>query len=341
MDDAKKELTWFIVIVVGLGVIWIASGGPKSLTKNSPLIKGTATSTGQTTGGSFFGFLFPQLNTGTSSGNGVTSSNSQGGTYSGNSEVSGNSGNSSSGSGSADQPSTIYGAANPPGPIVNVPDKVTIRSVSPSYDQNGKAGSEYVELNAPATNKGKVLISGMLLKSRLSGNQASIGEGVTVYYANSINSEGPIFLAPGETADIITGRSPIGYSFKTNKCVGYLNNNYQNFVVSMYSNCPRINDYPLPARPNAFSDKCLDFIDSISSCQIVTSYPTGIESSCQTFVAERANYTRCVTDFVNDKNFLGSDWRIFLARDTLLWKTRREIIDLVDQKGNVVSTYTY
>ena len=239
--------------------------------------------------------------------------------------------NSSTKSGTTNQTKTLYGADKPPGPIINTPDQIKISSVTRSSDPNGKSGNEYVLLSAPSANKGPILLTGMLLKSRMTGNQIDIRNGINVYYANSVNSDGPINLKPGETAYVITGRSPLGYSFKINKCIGYLRNNSQNFVVSLPGGCPRITDYPMPARPNAFNDKCLDFLSGIGSCQTVSSYPAGLQSSCQTFVAERANYSRCVTDFVNDANFLGTQWRIYLARDYASWKTKREIIDLLDQ----------
>ena len=175
----------------------------------------------------------------------------------------------------------------------------------------------------------------------MTGNQVDIRTGATVYYANAVNSLESISVNPGDIVNIMTGRSPIGYSFKINKCTGYLKNSTQNFIVALPTVCPRITDYPLPARPNAFNDKCLEFLNTVSSCETENKYPDGLQLSCKTFVAERANYSRCVTDFGNDKNFLSPDWRIYLARDYAIWKTKREIIDLIDQKGNVISTYTY
>lgn len=342
MDSAKKELIWLIVIVVGIFFIWIVSGGPKSMTKNSPVIQPVAGQQSSTTGG-WFSFLFPKFGSANNSYT-VGATSSSGGRLSGNT-VRGNvikSGAADNSTISVDkQTKTLYGADQPPGPIINVPDKIQITSVSRSSDSTGKSDSEYVVLSAPSTNQKPILLTGMLLKSRMTGNQVDIRNGVKVYYANSINSDEPINLNPGETAYIITGRSPVGYSFKINKCIGYLNNNYQKFIIGLPGGCPRVTDYPLPARPNAFNDSCLDFLSTIKSCQTVSKYPDNLQPTCRTFVAERANYSRCVTDFGNDANFLGKEWRIYLGRDYASWKTRREIVDLIDQKGNVISTYTY
>ena len=227
------------------------------------------------------------------------------------------------------------------GPLSQSKRRCTINAVYPSNYSDGQSGQEYVQISASGTNQNKILLTGMLLKSRMTGNQANIGEGVNLYYSNTLNQTAPIFLAPGQTAYIITGRSPLGYSFRTNKCIGYLNNYNQNYIVSIHSNCPAIISYPLPARPNAFQDNCLNFLNSISSCQTFFSFPSDLSEACKTFITDRANYPRCVADFSNDENFLSDDWRIYLGRDESLWKSQREIIDLLDSQGNVMSTYTY
>jgi hypothetical protein len=336
--DAKQELTWFIIIIIALGIIWVSAGGLKSLTKTSPLIKaetGPAATTSEN--GSWFRFLFSGFSSGNLFGqfNYSSSSNSTVShgevIYGGNTIVN----NNKTGG------KTYYGADNPPGPIVETKDTISIDTVYPSYDQQGTAGGEYVQISASDNNKNKILLTGMLLKSRMTGNQANIGEGVAVYYSNNLNKTEPVFISPGQTVYVITGRSPIGYSFRINKCTGYLNNYYQNFIVSLPNSCPLIKSYPLPARPNALKDNCLDFLDTISSCQTEFSFASDLAEDCKTFITDRANYPRCVADFSNDKDFLGDSWNIYLGRDDSLWKSKREIIDLVDQQGNVISTYTY
>lgn len=349
--EAMRDLKWLIGIVIALGIIWLVSGGPKSLTKNSATIKATSEQRASSTGG-WFSFMFPGIQSGTSPNATSTTSSSKVNkgtvTYGGGGSTSGaNSGATNPSGNISNRPNKnvdtkiYYGEDKLPGPLIKEPDKVTIQSVAYSSDLSGKSGKEYITIIAPSTNKEKILITGMLFKSRMTGNQVDIREGVKVYYANTVNSVEPIYLYPGEIAYVITGRSPIGYSFKVNKCIGYLNDDRQDFIVSLSSSCPRVIDYPLPARPNQFDDKCLDFLKSIGSCKTIGKIPAGLQTNCQNFAVERANYSRCVTDFSNDQNFLGADWRIYLARDDASWKTRREIIDLIDQKGNTISTFSY
>lgn len=340
--DAGTELKWFIAIVIAIGFIWIASGGLKSATKNSPVIKAVSGETASSTSsqkGSWFSFLFPWASGGNTTFGFTPTVNPTGGThgqvygYNQNGTGGGSSGNQSGG--------TYYGADNPPGPVVETKDSILIESVNPSGDEQGKADGEYIQISTPDTNKKKILLTGMLFKSRMTGNQASLGEGVNLYYSNTLNKAEPVFLAPGQTAYVITGKSPLGYSFRTNKCIGYLNNYYKNFIVPFSSRCPSIKSYPLPARPNAFKDNCLDFLDGIGSCQAFFEFPSDLADECRTFITDRATYQRCVADFSNDQNFLGNEWRVYLGRGDSLWKDRREIVDLIDQQGNIVSTYTY
>ncbi len=339
--DAKQELTWFIIILVAVGLIWIASGGLNSPTKNSPVIEAVPNNSASSTaeGGGWLSFFFPW-----SINNNKINSNltPTGGTISHGKITSG------SVSGSVNNPesnsaygNTYYGADNPPGPAIEAPDTLKIRTIRYSYDQQGLSDGEYIQIEAPSTNKNKMLLTGMLLKSRMTGNQADIGEGVNLYYINSVNQKSPIFLSPGQTAYVITGRSPLGYSFRLNKCIGYMNSYYQNFIVNFSTNCPRVISYPLPARPNALNDTCLDFLKTISSCRSKINFSANLTPECKTFVTDRASYPRCVADFSNDADFLEDEWRVYLGRDASLWKSQREIVDLIDQQGNVVGTYTY
>ncbi len=346
--DAVKELKWFVAGIIILGVIWIAAGGLKSVTKNNPFVRPAAPlSTGGTYGSSnrLMSVLFPWARVSTSSnplgapkpGRNSSLPISQGALPIVNNTqligmrtaIGGTKGN-------------YYGADKPPGPTINVPDTVKIVRVQPSADYESDApADEYLEITAPLTNQKPYLLTGMLLKSRMTGNQQDIRDGIPLYYTNTVNQRETIFLKPGETAYVISGRSPLGYSFKINKCIGYLDNTTQSWVIGLPAGCPGILDYPLPARPNAFSDNCLDFLKRVGSCQSRFRYPTNIEDACKNFVAERMSYTRCVADFGNDPNFLGPEWRIYLSREVRLWKSRREIVDLLDQKGNLISTHSY
>lgn len=200
---------------------------------------------------------------------------------------------------------------------------------------------EYLAIKAAPGNKEKIAISGWKLESLLSGASDYIGKGAELPYSGIINSESAIFLGPGEIAYITTGRSPIGVSFKLNVCSGYFEQ-FQDFTPSLPRECPLIEDEPMPAAPNSLDDKCLDFIERLPRCEFMTSSPPlYLSSQCVEFIGENAGYNSCVDNHKGRKGFYKSEWRIFLKRDSELWKQKREVIRLTDQNGKTVDSVSY
>ncbi|OHA18882.1 MAG: hypothetical protein A2836_00630 [Candidatus Taylorbacteria bacterium RIFCSPHIGHO2_01_FULL_45_63] len=227
---------------------------------------------------------------------------------------------------------------------------ITISYVTHGWSYGSQSGSdpaagEYVTLVADRDNTEKILLSGMELRSPITGKGAKIGNGVYLPYQSQLNTSQPIFLSPGETAYIATGRSPIGISFRLNKCTGFYEQ-FQDFVPGLQQECPAISDYGVESvtvdNPNALNDACIDYIRSFQRCAVpVNPYPKEIDRECQIFIEKRAAYNYCVSSYKNTADFYKPEWRIFLGRTELLWKDRRELIKLLDQNGKTVATYTY
>ena len=90
------------------------------------------------------------------------------------------------------------------------------------------AQTEYLELVANRRNKIDVPITGWVLESVVTGQRATIGKAVNLPRSGAVNTEFPLLLPPGDTVNVTTGRSPVGVSFRVNKCVGYFEQ-FQNF----------------------------------------------------------------------------------------------------------------
>lgn len=204
----------------------------------------------------------------------------------------------------------------------------------------GTATGEYISIQASRQNKEKVLITGLKFQSVSSGNVVEIPKAVPLFFQNQLNVEEPIYLSPGETAYVITGRSPLGTSFRLNECTGFFNQ-FQTFNPSLPLRCPKPREEDLPPPPNIYNDACRDYINSLPSCRVIISPPASISPECKRYVSEEINYTKCVERRKNDGNFYDPTWQIYLGRDSALWKSRRELIHLVDLDGKVIDAITY
>ncbi len=202
--------------------------------------------------------------------------------------------------------------------------------------------TEYLMFTLSPSHVGKVLITGLEVRSSATGKGIIIPKGVELPFAGVLNQEDPIYISPGETVYLITGRSPTGYSFRVNKCSGYFSQ-FQTYTPFLPNECPAAADYKVTQTPGYFNDQCLDYLQRVPRCSIVlnnldTAY---LQSECQTFIREKLNYKACTEDFKNDPTFYRNEWRVYLNQNEELWKSKREIIKLLDATKKTIGTVTY
>ncbi|MFA5838737.1 MAG: hypothetical protein WC849_02265 [Candidatus Paceibacterota bacterium] len=342
--QALKDFSWFFVILLALAIVWVLSGGPYSESAKNPFIKPPS----PLDSGDTYGFgLFPDTKSGTSTTNGTGF-----GTTYGEGLFSGTKSNASTGTESISEQLKNIGTET--AQIKEELEKAEEKTNKSEYADLitiSRAGAmsitpdrEYLEISLSKTAKNKVIITGWTLKSLMSGISVKIEDASWLPRLGGSNTKNTIVLSPGNKAIINTGRSPIGTSFRTNICTGYFSQ-FQSFYPSLKRNCPDpsedIEDKYLSG-PNAYNDQCLDFIDRIQTCNINTSsLPLNMQSQCQDFVTKKMNYNSCIDTHKNDEGFYGTEWRIYLSRDTELWKSKREIIQLTDGIGKIIGTVTY
>jgi hypothetical protein len=303
--DANKDFLFAIFIILAIGVLWAVTGGPERARQNqSILLRGP----------------------------GSTHSKIE----------------------SSKSPSTVIDTTEKKSeePMVDVDktlgeiskfkDKITINKSS-SGPKNKTPETEYLTLNISSGNTEDISLMGWRIESKVTGKSFTIGGATEVYISGVVNSEPPIKASPGESVIILTGRSPIGSSFKINKCVGYFEQ-FQDFSPRLSTNCPSLKNeleeiiYEIPLNDNV----CEDFVNRIRRCEMpLSSFPIGMSNECVEFISENINYTGCVKSHRDDLDFLGKEWRVFLGRTEEIWREKREIIRLIDNDGMVVDTYTY
>src|SRR3989344_2562499 len=208
--------------------------------------------------------------------------------------------------------------------------------VSMYLNRSSDPSREYITIRAG--DPSPLLVSGWTVKSLSSGSSATIPKGTKLYFTDSGNSEGDIYLLSGDTMYLSTGKSPNGYSFQVNKCSGYLTR-FQNFTPSVNMICPLARNEDLSKIPKYVSnDACFNYIDSYPRCKIETgTLPVEWSPECKNFITN-LNYSSCVSKHKDDTDFYQPEWRVFLKRGQSLWKNERETIVLVDSDGKTVSS---
>ena len=195
---------------------------------------------------------------------------------------------------------------------------------------------QFIEIKASSQNDRPIRITGWSLTGK-NGLDIKIGQGAYLPYSAQVNPQQDIFLQKGETAVIVTGESPIGTSFRLNKCTGYFSQ-FQIFYPSLPRDCPQPGDENLPLNLN---DQCLDYLDRIPRCEMKISIPPGLSNACQTYINDKINYKTCVEIHKNDSDFYQSEWRIYLGRREALWKKERETIILQDENKKIIDWVSY
>lgn len=203
-------------------------------------------------------------------------------------------------------------------------------------------GDEHIELRT-SPNAGAIIdISGWRLVSDTSGETAVLPMGVDAPTSGVVNPLQDIVLRPGEKALLTSGQSPIGASFRENKCIGYLGA-FQSFSPSLPQNCPAPSEELSSFYNASFANDpvCINYVGTLARCQTVIAPPAGIGSACQNFLTTHLNYNGCVNAHRNDPDFSGDTWRVYLGRASSMWRSRYEIVKLLDAQGRTVDAFSY
>lgn len=197
---------------------------------------------------------------------------------------------------------------------------------------------EYVTIQNTGT--APIDITGWRLVSGASGKSGRIPEGAALPRSGRVNPTDRIVLQPGDTALVVTGESPLGVSFKENRCIGYLSRN-QKYQPALPLTCPLASEeFAQHYTGNELrDDTCYYRMQSTPSC--TTPSRSGVSSRCEDLIDEYLTYNGCVEHHRSDANFVGNTWRIYLDENRELWKPTRDSVKLLDASGKTVDLYTY
>jgi hypothetical protein len=203
--------------------------------------------------------------------------------------------------------------------------------------------AQYVELDASGNNSGPVDISGWSLQSVVTGAREPLPEAAPIFIAGIVNTVDPVELAPGDSAIVASGVTPVGTSFRENICSGYLEQ-LQTFTPELPNNCPT----PASALPETsenlrvYGSACFDYLGNLPSCYFPgNSLPASLSSACASFVENTMSYNGCVNEYRNSVSFASPVWRLYLNMNARLWNSDHDIIRLLDSEGRTVDVLTY
>ncbi len=313
---------WFFIGVFAfIFLIWIATGGPlHPIAFTGP----TLAEPGALGGGTYLSFPRVPFTIGST-----------------NVSLPGSSNGESVSSGGSETPlpilpsGSVFGEPSPYRGIVTMS-----HYVSGADSQN--PDNEYIEIDVSQNAGVPVDLTGWTLESGATGNAAVIPKGTEVPVSGIVNAAQDIVLVPGEQALVISGQSPIGASFRDNKCIGYFSD-FQNFSPPLPQNCPIPSDELSSFYgANYIRDAaCITYVDTLSRCQAALTPPTNVSGACQSFLIKYLNYNGCVDAHQSDADFEGNTWRVYLGRTNSMWRTQNEVVKLLDANGKTVDAFSY
>lgn len=314
----RGDVFLFFGIIIFLFIVWVATGGPtRPFSFDGPFTTPTASGISTTTSGFHL------------SGWGGSNSGSVGGDLA------------KAQQGVVDLEQNIVSAERFGTPSV-YQGLVSIRhSVSPFKSDDPDKEYLTIAVSSRAPEAG-IAITGWRVYSQAENKSFTIPDGVNLPHTGKVNDEEPIVLAPGQTAIITVGDSPVGMSFRENMCTGYFDQ-FQDFSPPVSHMCPTpISDFDrfYLGDPKKL-DACRAYITTVPRCTVPFDSPDGLGSDCNAFIDDYLNYNSCTSVHLGDHGFWGSQWRVYAGRNNDFFTKDHDTVKLLDNAGNTVDLLSY
>lgn len=196
---------------------------------------------------------------------------------------------------------------------------------------------EYVEVEVVQKNLSGADATKWVLENP-QGERAVLGLASSLPLSGKVNATEPLKIKAGDHLFISTGRSPIGASFRVNKCSAYMEQ-FQDFIPPLSGECPYVSS---EKKFFSLENACQSFIQGIRPCEANTRpFPSGVTASCKAFLDSTTNYNGCVATHKNDPDFYLKEWRVFLGKEKGMWSEPNDTIILLDDSGKLIDVFKY
>ena len=208
--------------------------------------------------------------------------------------------------------------------------------------KESNSDAEHFILLVSNTLKESITITDWSVVDRESGESYVFPKGVKILGSAELEYLSlPIKVRSGDVVIVSSGRSPVGDSFRVNKCSGY-RSQFKEFVPSIKTSCPDPVREFLDDRTVPFSDDvCYAAIVSLPACTVPTAIPSKVTKECRDFLKNVLTEQGCVARYKDEADFFTPEWRLFLNSRRELWRNRDNVLYLLDDDGLLVATLIY
>lgn len=155
-----------------------------------------------------------------------------------------------------------------------------------------------------------------------------------------------ILVRDEDTVYLSSASNPLGgktYSFRTNKCMGYLKSSYD-FTLPIENRCPGIQEITFPSN---MTEDCRNYLLDLDTCERAKSQELQElnlydDTACIDYIDANLNYGSCYRKYQWDGDFSGNEWHIYLDRiDREILDYNKDTVYLRDGGGYLVDQYSY
>ncbi len=216
-------------------------------------------------------------------------------------------------------------------------DTVSIMSALGAKESD--PNKEYVEIQASPWNKNTIVVTGWSIKTP-SGKTIKIAGASNIPKQGGLNQETLIALEAGDRLAIVSGRSPLGVSFRENVCSGYLEQ-FQDFSPPIPLSCPNPS-VDLAVKNLSGEPACVSFVAGIRTCEnTLTGFPGNISNACLLYAQNDLTYNGCVNLHQSDRFFFKDRWRFYAGENAEIWSNKGGVIRLYDADNKLVDSFVY
>ena len=210
--------------------------------------------------------------------------------------------------------------------------------ISSAYYSSFSGYPSQIQLYSSLPKDANVNITGWKIKSN-NGREIIIPQAVNLYDLSGFLFDSNIILSSNGYVSIYGNMSVINRNLRLNKCIGYLENDYD-FIPQLPRNCPM----PSRSETQYLSGQCQSYVYSLGNCQLpdvsfYNSLPGNDDgNACRVFLSN-INYYSCIKEHRNDLDFYLNDWRVWINKNIL--DTQHDAVKLFDNEGLFVDQYVY